>query len=109
MGKTHVLFALIILVGGCGQRPSGAVLYRNTSDSAKSVHVNLALGPSAAHNRIGELFATRSDWPAVTDGYRFRDVERYFEYSFDDQAFYEDDGGSFYHGAGAWRTGAHIR
>jgi hypothetical protein len=70
---------------------------------------NLALGPSAEHGRLAELFNARLARPSVAVGYRLGDVSYYSELIYDDQTFYDRYGGGFYREAETFRTGVRLR
>ncbi len=101
--------ALVILLGGCSTPQPTAVWRAHTHTTPDPITANLALGPSAEHNYIGELLARRSDWPAVEHGLRLDDVSQAFTLSYDDQSFYERDGGYFQSVGIASRTQTLVR
>lgn len=70
---------------------------------------NLALGASPDHVWAGELLVTRSDWPTSVHGYRTADTSYFYEISYDEQAFYENRGGSFWSVGESYRSGVLIR
>ena len=100
----------IILCGCAGRQPVAILPGPEVagSDGTGSL-ANLALGPSAEHGRIAEMFAYRSSWPAVPIGYRFDDRSYHTEVIYDDQAFYERLGGGYFRATETIRTGVLVR
>lgn len=94
------LAGLLAAVGGCAQGPTTAVVYHGP---------NLALGTGAENNQLAEWFQGRSRWPMAEGGYRFDDVTYSFESAYDDQSFYEDDGGGFYYDVETYRQSILVR
>lgn len=100
MGKLLWTALGLLLVAGCASAPSGAIIMSGP---------NLALGGGAGHNRLAEWYAGRSDWPTAVVGYRFSDVTYSYESAYDDQSFYEHEGGSYYFGAESYRQSVLVR
>lgn len=70
---------------------------------------NLTLGPSEEYARMAETLNYRSDWPATRWGYRFDDIQYYYEDVYDSQTFYDRWGGGFLHDANSFRSGVLVR
>lgn len=70
---------------------------------------NLALGPSAEHNRLAEALGERYGWRDVEQGYVYDDFSVHYRHTYDDQSFYERDGASFYYVGETYRTGVLVR
>lgn len=81
----------------------GAVLVRAQGPA------NLALGPHPYFATESPLYAGRSSWPSVENGYDLGEVSTFAEIRFDDQAFHERDGSYFYNSAESIRTGTILR
>lgn len=90
---------MLLLLAGCASAPPVSVISGT----------NLALGPSADHNRLGEWFAGRSDWPVANYGYQFVDISESTIIGYDDQSFYETGAGSFYRSAHTYRRTGWLR
>lgn len=115
----------VILLGnpGCASAPRAAIIYDNpdpqhhdyaengapTAPALAYRTPNLLLGGSAETLEIAQDFAYRSDWPSTPFGYFFDDLSSFTEVVYDDQAFYDRLGGSFYHHGEQIRTGALLR
>ena len=100
--KTRTFLVMCVAaLAGCSSSQRGAVL---SAEPGVRPQANLALGPSAQHLRLAELWATRSNWPAVDRGYRQSDVTYYTRVHYDTQSYY-DRYGSLYHETQTVQTG----
>ena len=107
MGRLSVVITLLAGVVGCSTSVPGAVLVSAQQRDARPA--NLALGASRDHVWTGELLATRSHWPSSVHGYHAADTSYFYEISYDEQAFYENRGGSFWSVGESYRSGVLIR
>ncbi|MCH8804478.1 MAG: hypothetical protein IH986_00120 [Planctomycetes bacterium] len=100
-----------LMLCGCAPRERAVVLRSATAAaSGRAIGFpNLALGPTADHARLAEVFATRSSWPSVETGYRLGEVSNFFEVIFDEESFHDRLGGGFYRGRESFRSGVLIR
>ena len=99
----------VLLLSGCATRERAAVLGNTPGPHGPPRCANLALGPTAEHGHIAELFTRRSTWPSVETGYRFGETSYYTEVNYDDQAFYDRFGGGFHRGSESYRSGVLLR
>ena len=102
---------ITVLLAGCAAPPPVAVLHRRHAarDIAGRRTPNLLLGPTAEHFYIAQTFDYRSDWPSVSNGYRFNEYSTYSEVIYDDQFFHDSLGGFYYRVSEEYRSGSLIR
>lgn len=91
------------LVGCASKQTHEEVLYEPRAAT------NLALGPTPYHNRLGEALAQRSDWPSTYGGYLFDNVTFQANFIFDDQSFFDGQGGWYQNMSTSAQTGVLIR
>ncbi len=76
---------LLLLVGCASRPPVAAVLDRGSA--------NLVLAQQPEELLIAQEMAGRSNWPALTDGYRFELSNTATRVIVDDQSFFDPLGG----------------
>lgn len=99
-----ILLSCILLAG-----PFGCRAARERCDRRPYAARDLLLSRTADLSRAAQAFAGRSSWPSVEHGYRFDDVQTYTEVIFDDQSFFDREGGGHQYITESVRTGVFVR
>ncbi|MBW7906675.1 MAG: hypothetical protein LC135_15205 [Phycisphaerae bacterium] len=92
--------AMLTALAGCAAPPAHTLVFSGT---------NLALAPSADETALAEAMAGRSDWPSVIIGIRFDDATSYVDWTFDNEAYFDEHGGTYYRIRQTTQSGVLVR
>jgi len=102
MRRCSLILLLLAVLSGCATRP---VTLRDTlARPRRSPAANVLFGPDRVENRVASLFVGRAPEPAAYGGYLFADEEHAAVATFDDQVYYDRDGGGFGRVAESYRN-----